>query len=116
MNYSNMPLVLLATGFLVAGHSSPLPPSFPRPQDEVLRLVAKGQFAEARQVVAGLIEDARTNRFSLDYEAGLWRLLGSAENTVGRYKKRKQQSNRVYNSATTASNLRPNSLLHYYWS
>jgi len=50
MDHQNVPLGLVAAGFLAAAQSSPTPPSRPGPQEEALRLVAMGQFAEARQV------------------------------------------------------------------
>ncbi len=87
MNQPKLPFVLelVAAGFLAAAQSSAPAPSLLNAQEEALQLMAKGQFTGARQVVARLIEDAERTGSPPVYQAGLWHLLGVAENRLGRY-------------------------------
>ena len=85
MNHRYVPAILTAAGILAAAQSSPLRPSQPYSDEEALRLVAKGQFAEAHQLLAGVLEDAQRNGSPPAYRVELWRLLGSTENRLGRY-------------------------------
>jgi tetratricopeptide (TPR) repeat protein len=103
----SVPLVLVATGFLAAAQSSPPPPSRQGPQEEALRLVAKGQFAEARHVVAGLIEDAKHTDSPPCHQAGLWQLLGAAENRLGRYQEAKTAINQGLQLCDHSQNAAP---------
>jgi tetratricopeptide (TPR) repeat protein len=80
---------LIAAGFLADGQMS-LRPS---PQD-ALRLVEDGQFARARQVIPGLIEDAKRTGSAPGWRAKLWHLLGAAANRLGRYQEAEDALNR----------------------
>ena len=68
---------LIAAGFLADGQMCPRP----SPQD-ALRLVEDGQFARARQVIPGLIEDAKRTGSAPGWQAKLWHLLGAAANRL----------------------------------
>src|SRR5688572_21348082 len=72
---------LIAPGFLADGQMSPRR----SPPEAALRLVEDGQFARARQVIPGLIEDAKRTGSAPGWQAGLWHLLGVAANRLGRY-------------------------------
>src|SRR5690348_13564078 len=76
---------LMAASMLVAAQSGAVRSFQPHSEEEGLRLVTNGRFAEARQVLTGLIEDAtRAGSPPVD-QARRWRLLGVAENRLGRY-------------------------------
>jgi len=79
MNLPNVPLVLVAPGLLAAAQSSPTPHSRPGPQEEALRLMWNGQFAEAHSVVSVLVEDTKRidspPRYALKREADRIRSL-----------------------------------------
>src|SRR5437762_108445 len=60
------------------------------PQDEALRLVNEGQYANARPVVIRLIDEAAGSGAANSYRASLLQLLGRVEHGLGRYKEAEQ--------------------------
>ncbi len=55
------------------------------PQDEVLRLVKEGHYAEARLAVTRLIDEAARSGAGISYRGGLFQLQGMAEYNLGSY-------------------------------
>jgi hypothetical protein len=79
---------LIAAGFLADGQICPRP----SPHD-ALRLVEDGQFVRARQVIPGLVEDAKRTGSAAGWQAKLWQ----AE-AVALFERSKTVFERVYGS------------------
>lgn len=81
MRHESVLLALLS--FVVV--AQPGPTAEPQLQEQALRFIEEGHFGGARDLLADLVQRAHRNGSPVAYQAELYRLLGLAENRLGRY-------------------------------